>query len=566
MTIKIRLLLLILVAALPVFLLYAWSEFEGRDQRRAAAEDQLLRSTRLLAAQQVQFFQRAESVLSAVLTAVSDNWQDTELCNAYLIRLAGRNPAFTGLGVATPDGTIVCSSIPGRMLGVNLSERDYFRDVLETHDFSIGDVQIGMSSQRAIVGVALPLLGEDGAVKIVGVLGLDLTDLSKTISAAGLPPNGVAAVFNGKGTILARSPEPERWVGKTETPQHVWIASVGGGVTEATGLDGLPRLWAISPLLPQKGVYAALGVPAPTLLAEADQIFWQGIGLLVVVFAGAAIAASVIGERAIRRPLESLEAAVARLSGGDLSARSAGVGSAPELVQLGQSFNEMAQGLQERGKELEQKNAELGQLASDRELLVREMNHRIKNSLQLVSALIGLQSAAIRDPEAKSHLGEARARVMAVAKVHDQLYQNKEFERVDAGQYLMELCKELGESAALKSRGGEIVCHVVDCNLPPDQVVPLGIITAELVTNAFKHAYDDKAGNVEVELTAANGFCRLSVADSGQGVPADFEIEEHAGLGMKVVQALAEQLGAGLEVRRLDPGTRFTLELPFGQS
>ena len=565
MSIKSRLLLLILVAALPVFLLYAWSEVQDRQQRREAAEDQLLRSVRLLAAQQSQFFQRAESVLSAMLVAISDDWEQTERCNAYLIRLAAHNPGFTGLGIATPDGTIVCSSIPGRMLGLDLGERDYFLRALETNDFSIGEVQVGLSSRRAIVGLALPLVG-DGAVKLVGVLGLELAGLSETISAASLPENGAAVVFNSSGTILARSPEPEQWVGKSGPPWHAEIASAGGDVLEATGLDGVPRLWAMSPLQPEKGVYAALGVPEPALLAQADRIFWRGMGLLVAVFAGAAIAASLIGERAIRRPLENLEAAVARLRGGNLAARSADVGSAPELIQLGQSFNDMAESLQERDRELEQKNAELHQLASDRELLLREMNHRIKNSLQLVSALIGLQSTAINDSEAKAQLAETRARVMAVAKVHERLYQSQQLGQVDAGRYLQELCRDLGESAALKSRGGGIACRAVECPLPPDLVIPLGIITTELATNAVKHAYRGKAGNVEVELQAANGVCRLSVSDSGDGVPLDFETKQHAGLGMQVVHALVQQLGASLEVKRLEPGTRFTIDMPTTHS
>ena len=109
-----RLLLLVLLAALPVFLLNAWSEIEERRERRLAAEDQLVRSVRLLAAQQDQFFQRAESILTAMLTTISESWQDTAACNARLARLAVQNPAYTGFGITDPKGTIVCTSLPER--------------------------------------------------------------------------------------------------------------------------------------------------------------------------------------------------------------------------------------------------------------------------------------------------------------------------------------------------------------------------------------------------------------------------------------------------------------------
>jgi two-component sensor histidine kinase len=558
MSIKARLLLLIIVAALPVFLLYLWSEVANHRQRHLEAEDQLLRSARLLAAQQDQFFQRAESLLGTMLVGVSDDWRESERCNAYLARLAERNPAYTGFGVATPDGTIVCSSIPERMLGMSLADRSYFQDVLANHDFSIGDVTVGPASGRAIVGLALPLLGPDGSVELAGISGLDLTGLSETISASALPPHGVAVVFNEHGSVMARMPNPEEWVGKVQVPE---LAQADSDMVEATGVDGVERLWAVAPLLPEMGVHAALGIPAPDAVAQADRLFFQGMALLLLVFIGAGLAATFIGERSIRRPLENLELAVARLREGDLDARSSELGSARELIHLGQSFNEMAESLQQRDRELEEKNAQLEKLAAERELLMREMNHRVKNSLQLVSSMIGLQSRAVADPDAKARLADAQSRVGAVAKVHERLYQAEDLERVDAGRYLAELCQDLSESAGLTGRGGAITCHVADCKLPADKAIPLGIIATELATNAMKHAYPAEMGMVHVELTAENGVCRLSVSDGGEGVGPEFETTEHSGIGMKVVRAMVQQLGAKFEIDRLHPGTRFTVEI-----
>lgn len=555
MSVKLRLLLIVAMAALPAFLLTAWFEVQDRRHRTDSAEEQLLRSARLLAAQQGQFFARAEAILSTMLHALADDWQDTGACNAYLLRLAAQSDAYTGFGVATPDGVIVCSSLPEQMLGVNIGDRDYIQNAIASGGFAIGGIQTGMATGRIIVGLASPYIGIDGNVALVGVSGLALIGLSDVIAAA-LPPPGVALVFDREGTIVARSPDPHIWIGQTVAGEHLELARAGGGAESFVGIDGEPRLWAVHPLGPREGLYVGLGVPIGEFLAQADMLFWRQLILLSIVFAATAFAAIIVSDRVIRRPIVALEKTVGRMRRGDLSARNETVGSAPEFVHLGKSFDEMAEALQKH-------ESELATIADQRALLVREMNHRIKNSLQIVSGLIGIQRDALVDTDLKEKLAEVQARIAAVAKVHERLYASEQLNVIDAGRYLRELCSDLGDSTGWGAAGGVIECHADPVTLPPDQAIPLGIITTELATNAMKHAYPGAAGPIAVDFRSEDGVSwRLTVSDSGSGMPVESDTETGAGLGIKVVRALTRQLGASLKVVSPTEGTSFVVERP----
>lgn len=563
MSIKVRLMLLILVAALPVIVLYGWSELTDLRQRVDAAQNQLQRSTRLLAAQQDQIFQRSESILTTMLAAASELRDNGESCNRLLARLAALAPGYTGFGVAQPDGTIFCTSLPAQMLGRNFADREYFKEAIQTRRFSVGDALVGSSSGQPVVGVALPRLGLSGEIEAVGIAALDLTDLSDTIAASSLPQDAVAVVFDGGGTILARTPGAREWVGKPAASAYAEVGRAGGeGMSEGADEDGVDRLWAVTPLLPGEGIFVTLGIPADELLAGAEAQLWRNMALLLVVFAAAALIAWLTADRTIARPLARLEEVVSRLRGGDLSARAEPSSSAPELSQLRENFNVMAGALEGRQAEQERMNAELRKVANEKELLVREMNHRIKNSLQLVSSMIAMQARELSDPEARQQLAAAEARVIAMAKVHNRLYRSERVDRLEFKGYLDELCEDLNQSLALGDKGGSISCEAVRHELAADQIVPLGIIVSELVTNAVKHAHGNGSGRIAVRFSVEGSRGRLTVSDDGVGIPDGFDPAGQPGLGMKVVRALVHQLKAKLSVERLEPGTRFAIDLP----
>ena len=201
--------------------------------------------------------------------------------------------------------------------------------------------------------------------------------------------------------------------------------------------------------------------------------------------------------------------------------------------------------------------------ALDRDqFLLKEMNHRIKNSLQIVASMLNLQSQEVDNAELKGHLNEASYRVAAVAKAHEQLSHSTRIERLDVGTYIRAICTDLDASVA----HCEVYTDSEDgIEIETDRAISVALIVNELITNSAKYAYGDRSeGKVWVKVSRAdNGQFAISVRDEGAGLPDDFDLRKAKGLGMRIVSAFVSQLGAEVAVRALAPGTEFVLKIPY---
>ncbi|MBK1836985.1 hypothetical protein JHL17_06130 [Azospirillum sp. YIM B02556] len=243
---------------------------------------------------------------------------------------------------------------------------------------------------------------------------------------------------------------------------------------------------------------------------------------------------------------------------------------------------ELERRVRERTASLEKTVGERDAALAQKDLLMREANHRIKNSLQVVSSLLSLQGQAVGEPRLNDHLLEAGRRVQAIADIHRLLYRVDDVHFIPFHDYLTELCRELERSA--RSDGGnwrlELVVEPVE--VPTDHAVQLGLLANELVMNAIKHAYrplavpmaatgdpswaepdTHKATNVIfVGLRRSGDVLQLIVGDRGIGLPTDFDWRRNRSLGMRLIHTLSKQLGATLTVENTSPGVRFTIGLP----
>jgi two-component sensor histidine kinase len=214
--------------------------------------------------------------------------------------------------------------------------------------------------------------------------------------------------------------------------------------------------------------------------------------------------------------------------------------------------------------EVRESRDRLERLAAQQALLLREVNHRVANSLQLISSLIALQGRRVADPAARDMLRRAAERVDAVALVHRRLYTSNDVEFVDMDQYLAGLIEEFRR--ALESDGDEnsIELHAESVRIPTDKAVSIGLIVNELVTNALKYAYPrGSPGPVRVSFTRPEGQrVTLVVEDEGVGYPSTTTPPKGSGVGAMIVAAMAETLQATLALDRDWHGTRFVLQVP----
>lgn len=220
--------------------------------------------------------------------------------------------------------------------------------------------------------------------------------------------------------------------------------------------------------------------------------------------------------------------------------------------------NELDRVALERAKEAAE--WELRASHSRLEVLLREVNHRVANSLQLVSAFVQLQSSALADKEAKAALRDTQRRIAAVGQVHRRLYSSNDVEGVEMSDYLDGLCTELGQSWSGTQGGVTVKLEADPVRLPTDRAVSVGVIVTELVTNACKYAYPEgDGGEVRVTLKEIEGDrFELTVADDGCGIGIDTKVKG-TGLGTKVIHAMAHGLRSAVEIDATQGGLRATL-------
>jgi two-component sensor histidine kinase len=242
----------------------------------------------------------------------------------------------------------------------------------------------------------------------------------------------------------------------------------------------------------------------------------------------------------------------------EVDSRSEGEFSENDIAFLQGAANILGMAIERQRYERDLRNA-----LEQQKLLVNEINHRVKNSLQLVASMFSLQASATHDPALAQSLHEATGRVTAVARVHERLYRTADIETVDLAGYLTDICQDLD---------GLMPHCKVQCEakgpipIAADRAVRIALLATELVTNAAKHAYPSgREGQVFVKLSGAAGSksVTLSVRDEGVGIPDTFDYKSGRGLGIRIVEALVTQTGANLTIQKLEPGSEFVIEIPL---
>ncbi len=210
-----------------------------------------------------------------------------------------------------------------------------------------------------------------------------------------------------------------------------------------------------------------------------------------------------------------------------------------------------------------QKENRIAQALKEKDVLLGEIHHRVKNNLQIVHSLLDLQSGQISDPAVLAMLRDSQNRVHSMALIHQTLYQSQDFAQVDFGVFLDSFVPVLISSYSLHSNNIalEIVTH--DVALPINTAIPCGLIVNELVSNALKHAFPNgRQGKILLELQSDNDRdLVLAVSDDGVGLPPDLDARTTGSLGLQLVATLGSQLRGKLDIRPSEP-TRFTLRFP----
>lgn len=520
-------------------------------------EQNLTQAAQLSAGEEVSVIAASREILTGLSVHPDVKAARGMSCRRALQRAIGGLEQYTAASVAMSDGLLTCTSATMRTQ-VSVADSEWFNDIMSGTDFVISDLIRSPWPGNWGIVTAVPLVDDEGLIRGAVSLYIDLNWLTRRYRGGISSTDSAFALLDGSGEIII-----EDSAGTSRLPAGNEIAMQLRGppwahqtsTFRARGGDGTWRLYAISPLLSGR-IFVILGKPVLTAIGPLALQFAWGV-LTPVLMWVLAIAVVWFGiERLVVRWITYLERITSAYAAGRHSVRPERAVNAPaEIRSLGETFSRMADQLSAR-------EAELRDSLSQKEILVREIHHRVKNNLQLVMSLLNLHARRIRDPQAQAAFEEARGRVNALATLHRRLYESENLQEIDLRWFLEDLCAELRRGGLSRGRKVELSVESLSEVIGPEVAVPLGLLVTEAITNAYKHAFNDREGghiNVRIARESEQTLV-LTVQDDGAGFNAAAETD-HNGLGRSLIEAFVRQLCGKLEVLSSD-GTCVRVRFP----
>lgn len=547
-----RLLLILALALAPTIALLIDRTVGAQADDDRTRLDLLRAQARQIAENVSRLIGEDERMLATLSDSYTLPFADRAACDQQLRRIWRRHQdRNTHISFLDREGTLRCTSFEGAVPAIAFAERPYIRAALGTGALAVSAVQTG-----GVVGKPVLLLGypwRDDAGTTRGVV-ITATLLQTFLDGAlrTSPQIGAVGIVDADSKITPAGASPGITLPATLPlagfdPARRSTNRVGEGKTAALLVYEPLSTWRMgivlaTPLAAVTGHGREFGVVViqiALLCLLAGIGLWLGLRLMVI------------------RPMHRFEEQIGRYKPGT----GAVIGpprpsDPPELISLNTAFRSMA----ERCDALV---AEKNDLLQTKDLLIREVHHRVKNNLQIVSSLLSLQADRIREPQTRAQFETARDRIAILALLHKQLYEQGRMESTEAGQFLRQLTQQIASGMSAAGRKISINSQIEDVTLPTELAIPLGFITTELLTNAFKYAFPaGRSGAVTVQFNVAGDETgkhgTLSVQDDGVGLGS----VKLTGLGSVLVEGFAAQLRGKIEIAE-QAGTRITLTFPI---
>ncbi|HJY82107.1 MAG TPA: cache domain-containing protein, partial [Candidatus Binatia bacterium] len=376
-SLRARLLLLVLLAAIPALGLILYIDLEQRRLAATQAQEAALRLAQLAAADQAQLIQGAHQLLTALAQLPAVHAGDSATCTTFFTKLLKQYPVYANLGAAQANGEVFCSVVPLTQ-PVSVASSAWFQQVVQSREFVIGEYQRSLVTGEFTLVLGYPLLDAADQVQGVVAAALDLGQLNQLAAQARLPGGATLTAVDRNGTIVAHHPNPQRWVGTAlpEAPLIKAMLAQGEGTAEVPGVDGIQRLYAFTQVrgAAAVGMYVSIGIPTEVAFADAKRRLVRNLALLGLVSLLMLAAAWTGSNLLVLHRVNALVSATQRLRAGDLSARTGLPDGQGELDQLAVAFDSMAEALEQRAT-VHQHAEEMLQILS-RQLLEAQENER----------------------------------------------------------------------------------------------------------------------------------------------------------------------------------------------
>ncbi len=517
-------------------------------------EQNLAQAAQLAANEEENMISASREILTSLAAQPDIRAQRLPACRRALQRAIGGLDQYAGAAIIDDKGFFSCTSTPLKK-ATDAEDRAWFREIMSGDAFVVSDLVFARWLDSWGMVTAVPLLDDEGVIRGSVALFIGLDWLTRRYQRAA-PSDTALALLDGKGDLITADASPSG--GASGLPPDALIDDYLASRTQTfttRGRDGTWRLYAMSPLLGGR-IFVIMGTPVLTAIGPlALQVAWGVLTpILMWVLAIAVVWFGI--EHLVVRWITYLERITSAYASGRHTVRPERAAAAPaEIRSLGETFTRMADLISAR-------ELELRESVKQKEALIREVHHRVKNNLQLVMSLLNLHARRIKDPRAEAAFADARSRVNALATLHRRLYESETLQEVDLRWFLEDLCVELRRGGLAGGRHVELTVQAPEETIGPEVAVPLGLLVTEAITNAYKHAFHGRdRGRIEVRVSRANDVLTVAISDDGIGFdPASGA--EPGGLGRSLIDAFVRQLHGELSLTR-DTGTTLRVTFPL---
>ncbi len=545
-----RILLFLSLAMLPIGMIAVIQTHKIADQSQNSAELSLMAVTEQAVSIERTAFQEALGAGQALASIVNLVRDDPERCSKFLNTYKQSTGAYRLVGFVGMDGLMACSSAYEML---DFSGLPTFSEAVEKGTRTVIAGPDGTAAEEKTVLANVPVFDEGAMVGLVSIsIALKALEDSRHEQLAVAPVSMIT--FNANGDILTTMRTAE--ITQGELPGGYGLKQLTGHerqvFTAANGLDE-QRVYAVIPLI-SGTVYAMSVWPVDTPLLETDFSGRLSSLLPVVMWLASLIVAFWALNRLAIRHIRKLGRQMRHFAiNRALPRKPLGDRLPHEIVAMEQSFLGMADSIL-------QDEAKLEDSLREKNILLKEVHHRVKNNLQLISSIMNMQIRQAPTDANRVVLQRLQDRILSLATVHKNLYHDNEMTRVNAGVLLKEIVSR-NLAVGLAAGSGITVTEDYDTiHIGPDDAAPLTLLVSEAVTNALKYTPQERSGGsvIEVSLKYTGEERATLVVRNTSGGEAS---EDGTGLGSRLIQAFARQLNGDLRI--MDEGGFFSLELSF---
>ncbi|MCB1338213.1 MAG: histidine kinase [Maritimibacter sp.] len=558
-----RVAFLLAIVLLPLTMISVARSFAVMEQSRARSEAALMGETMRAASGELRLIQQARGSATVLADAIWPLVEDNEECIGLVTRLIEEQPHYSLVAYVPADGVSTCNSAGKRFDFTN--DPLFLRDS-RNRDTSFAVKARGLVSGASVLVISHPVFGDDGSNQGMVSLSLPHSGLRIAEDSGSDEHQPLTMItFDSSGTVLTASQELDDI--SLAMPRDRALADLtGDSAFSFSGLSagGPARVFSVVPLVPDE-LYA-LGSWPPGGDTQTSGLFTSVPVLFPILmwFASLGVAWLAV-ERLVIRHIRKLRHSLITFAGGNRIVGDIDMtGASVEIREIADAYESMTETILHD-------EAELEDMVHQKEVLLREVHHRVKNNLQLIASIMNMQMRRTQSGEAKRTLKGLQDRVMSLATIHRELYQTAGLSDIHSDELLSTIVRQITNMTDRPDRRFEVHTDFADIRMTPDQAVPLALLVAEAVTNAIKYAAGapGKPAQLWVSLTRlsedrASVQVRNTVADEEAPAPGDdldaTGLSGRTGMGTQLVTAFAMQLGGTARRERADGHHDLTVE------